>query len=571
MDNNSGAGPSNQASVPTDNPPAYTPFSYYNPAGAGAGAGQGANPTFSPNMFAAAGNSTNVRPIFPGPGPIAPGTPGPNMSQGIPSYYYMSNPNFVAPGFPMPPNSPLPLGNSIPSVHSPSYYAVPNSNAMTGTVAMPAYMSPQMHPASMIAPMPMPLGFAPPPPGSVAGSVVNSVHMPMPPLSARSRADSRSAAGSGSVRAGAGAASVRGSALQSPAIVRSMAGSAAGSARAPGSPNPSRAGSRAGSRAESRAGSSAGNRAASRAGSTVAAPAAEDSNSEPAPPAPEKTPEQKAFEEKKKFKMDIINKLVDGSVIVDTKFPGQAKIAQKAGVKAVLVVGDDKKDDWQKEHNVARPTQTHVFLKFIDAVAIPVIGMIRIGHEMEAKVMERIGANLIDESVRLDTFSENVGIDKTKFATPFVCDVKDLPEALKRIKEGASLLRTDSSNDASGDCQKTIATLHSIREAIEDIKEFTDDEVKAYASNEEVDEDLVAKIKELGRLPVPLFAAGGIATPADVAQVRLIGCDGVFVETRVFRGLDPEQRVAALVKASKEYTNAKLIAELSTSFKPEPK
>ncbi|KAJ1816425.1 hypothetical protein LPJ56_002357 [Coemansia sp. RSA 2599] len=273
----------------------------------------------------------------------------------------------------------------------------------------------------------------------------------------------------------------------------------------------------------------------------------------------------------RKYKMDLIKKLVDGSVIIDTKLPGQARIAQKAGVKAILVVGDDKKGDWKKKHNVARPLQTHDFLKFIDAVAIPVIGMVRIGHEMEAKVMERAGANMIDESVRLDKFSDDVGIDKTKFTTPFVCDVKSFPIALKRIKEGASLLRTDSSDDTSGDCQKTIARLHEIREAIEDIKEFTDAEAREYAKSKDVDEDLVFKIRELGRLPVPLFAAGGIATPADVAQVRLIGCDGVFVETRVFRGLDPEQRVAAIVKACNEYTNAKLIAELSTYFRPEKK
>ncbi|KAJ2870015.1 hypothetical protein FB639_004692, partial [Coemansia asiatica] len=236
----------------------------------------------------------------------------------------------------------------------------------------------------------------------------------------------------------------------------------------------------------------------------------------------------------------------DGSVVVDTKLPGQAKIAQMAGAKAILVVGDDKKDDWKSSHNVARPLQKHDFVKFVDAVAIPVIGMIRIGHEMEAKVMERAGANMIDESKRLDTFSEEVGIDKTKFVTPFVCDIKDIQGALKRIKEGAALLRTDSSEDSSGDCQKTIAILHEIRETIEDIKGFTDNEVKEYAENKEVDEDLVFKIKKLGHLPVPLFAAGGIATPADVAQVRLIGCDGVFIETRVFRGLDPEQRVSAL-------------------------
>lgn len=253
--------------------------------------------------------------------------------------------------------------------------------------------------------------------------------------------------------------------------------------------------------------------------------------------------------------------MLKGGVIMDVTTPEQARIAQEAGACAVMAL-ERIPADIRAAGGVARMSDPAMIKGIQNAVTIPVMAKCRIGHFAEAQILEAIEIDYIDESEVLSTADDKYHIDKTKFNVPFVCGAKDLGEALRRISEGASMIRTKG-EPGTGDVVQAVRHMRMMQQEIRRLTSMSKDELYQAAKDLQVDYELVKYVAENGKLPVVNFAAGGVATPADAALMMQLGAEGVFVGSGIFKSGNPAKRAAAIVKAVTNYTDAKMIAELS--------
>lgn len=253
--------------------------------------------------------------------------------------------------------------------------------------------------------------------------------------------------------------------------------------------------------------------------------------------------------------------MLKGGVIMDVTTPEQARIAQEAGACAVMAL-ERIPADIRAAGGVARMSDPAMIKGIQNAVTIPVMAKCRIGHFAEAQILEAIEIDYIDESEVLSPADDKYHIDKTKFNVPFVCGAKDLGEALRRISEGASMIRTKG-EPGTGDVVQAVRHMRMMQQEIRRLTSMSKDELYQAAKDLQVDYELVKYVAENGKLPVVNFAAGGVATPADAALMMQLGAEGVFVGSGIFKSGNPSKRAAAIVKAVTNYTDAKMIAELS--------
>lgn len=253
--------------------------------------------------------------------------------------------------------------------------------------------------------------------------------------------------------------------------------------------------------------------------------------------------------------------MLKGGVIMDVTTPEQAKIAEAAGACAVMAL-ERIPADIRAAGGVSRMSDPKMIQGIQNAVTIPVMAKCRIGHFVEAQVLEAIEIDYIDESEVLSPADDVYHINKKNFKVPFVCGAKDLGEALRRINEGASMIRTKG-EPGTGDIVQAVRHMRKMNSAIAQIKGMREDELFEIAKQLQVPFDLVAYVHENGKLPVVNFVAGGVATPADAALMMQLGAEGVFVGSGIFKSGNPEKRANAIVKAVTNYTDAKMIARLS--------
>ena len=247
--------------------------------------------------------------------------------------------------------------------------------------------------------------------------------------------------------------------------------------------------------------------------------------------------------------------MLKGGVIMDVTTPEQARIAEEAGACAVMA-------DIRAAGGVSRMSDPKMIKGIQEAVSIPVMAKCRIGHFAEAQILEAIEIDYIDESEVLSPADGKYHIDKTKFQVPFVCGAKDLGEALRRISEGASMIRTKG-EPGTGDVIQAVTHMRSMQSEIRRLASLSKDELYQAAKDLQVDYELVKYVAENGKLPVVNFAAGGVATPADAALMMQLGAEGVFVGSGIFKSGNPKKRAAAIVKAVTNFNDAKILAELS--------
>lgn len=253
--------------------------------------------------------------------------------------------------------------------------------------------------------------------------------------------------------------------------------------------------------------------------------------------------------------------MLKGGVIMDVTTPEQARIAQEAGACAVMAL-ERIPADIRAAGGVSRMSDPKMIKGIQEAVTIPVMAKCRIGHFVEAQILEAIEIDYIDESEVLSPADDIYHIDKTKFKVPFVCGARDLGEALRRIEEGASMIRTKG-EPGTGDVVQAVRHMRAMNSEIRRIVGMAEDEIYEAAKQLQVPVELVHYVHENGKLPVVNFAAGGVATPADAALMMQLGAEGVFVGSGIFKSGNPAKRAAAIVKAVTNYQDAKLIAELS--------
>ena len=253
--------------------------------------------------------------------------------------------------------------------------------------------------------------------------------------------------------------------------------------------------------------------------------------------------------------------MLKGGVIMDVTTPEQAKIAQEAGACAVMAL-ERIPADIRAAGGVSRMSDPKMIAGIQEAVTIPVMAKCRIGHFAEAQVLEAIEIDYIDESEVLSPADDVYHINKRNFKVPFVCGAKDLGEALRRINEGASMIRTKG-EPGTGDIVQAVRHMRKMNSEIAKLTSMREDELFEAAKNLQVPFELVKFVHDNGKLPVVNFAAGGVATPADAALMMQLGAEGVFVGSGIFKSGDPAKRAAAIVKAVTNFTDAKLIAELS--------
>ena len=253
--------------------------------------------------------------------------------------------------------------------------------------------------------------------------------------------------------------------------------------------------------------------------------------------------------------------MLKGGVIMDVTTPEQAKIAEAAGACAVMAL-ERIPADIRAAGGVARMSDPKMIKGIQAAVSIPVMAKCRIGHFAEAQVLEAIEIDYIDESEVLSPADDKLHIDKTKFKVPFVCGAKDLGEALRRISEGAAMIRTKG-EPGTGDVVQAVRHMRMMQSEIRRVVSLKDDEIYEAAKELRVCVQLLKYVHEHGKLPVVNFAAGGVATPADAALMMQLGAEGVFVGSGIFKSGNPAKRAAAIVQAVTNYTDAKLIASLS--------
>ena len=256
--------------------------------------------------------------------------------------------------------------------------------------------------------------------------------------------------------------------------------------------------------------------------------------------------------------------MLKGGVIMDVTTPEQAKIAEQAGAVAVMAL-ERIPADIRAAGGVARMSDPKMIRGIQEAVSIPVMAKVRIGHFVEAQILEALEIDYIDESEVLSPADGVYHIDKTKFKVPFVCGAKNLGEALRRIAEGASMIRTKG-EPGTGDVIQAVTHMRSMMRDIRRVQALAEDELYNEAKKLEVPFDLLQYVHENGKLPVVNFAAGGVATPADAALMMQLGAEGVFVGSGIFKSGNPEKRACAIVNAVTNYNDAKLLAEVSTDL-----
>ena len=253
--------------------------------------------------------------------------------------------------------------------------------------------------------------------------------------------------------------------------------------------------------------------------------------------------------------------MLKGGVIMDVVTPEQAKIAEDAGACAVMAL-ERVPADIRAQGGVARMSDPELILKIMDAVSIPVMAKCRIGHFVEAQILEALGVDYIDESEVLTPADEAHHIFKHAFRVPFVCGCRNLGEALRRIGEGAAMMRTKG-EAGTGDVVEAVRHARTVLGAIRQLENMPEEELMAFSKEQGAPYELVVETRKLGRLPVVNFAAGGIATPADAALLMQLGVDGVFVGSGIFKSGDPARRANAIVQAVTHYQDAHILAEVS--------
>ena len=250
-----------------------------------------------------------------------------------------------------------------------------------------------------------------------------------------------------------------------------------------------------------------------------------------------------------------------GGVIMDVVNAEQARIAESAGAVAVMSL-ERVPSDIRKQGGVARMADPEKVMEIIDAVSIPVMGKVRIGHFVDAQVLEELGVDMIDESEVLTPADEEYHIDKKKFKVPFVCGARNLGEALRRVNEGAAMIRTKG-EAGTGNVVEAVRHMRAITGEIRKVQGMDDQERISYARTIEAPAELVIECAQRGRLPVVNFSAGGIATPSDAALMMQLGADGVFVGSGIFKSSEPEKMAKAIVEAVNHYSDAAVIAKVS--------
>jgi pyridoxal 5'-phosphate synthase pdxS subunit len=253
--------------------------------------------------------------------------------------------------------------------------------------------------------------------------------------------------------------------------------------------------------------------------------------------------------------------MLKGGVIMDVVTAEQARIAEEAGAVAVMAL-ERVPADIRADGGVARMTDPSIICDIMDAVSIPVMAKVRIGHFVEAQILQSLGVDYIDESEVLTPADETHHVWKHDFTVPFVCGCRDLGEALRRISEGAAMIRTKG-EAGTGDVVEAVRHMRAVQDNIRKLQTMPDDELVVEARDLAVSLDLLIKTRELGRMPVVNFAAGGVATPADAALMMQLGADGVFVGSGVFKSGDPAERGYAIVQAVTHYNDPKILAEVS--------
>jgi len=253
--------------------------------------------------------------------------------------------------------------------------------------------------------------------------------------------------------------------------------------------------------------------------------------------------------------------MLKGGVIMDVVTPEHAKIAEEAGACAVMAL-ERVPADIRADGGVARMSDPDLILKIMDSVTIPVMAKCRIGHFVEAQILEAIGVDYIDESEVLTPADEANHILKHNFTVPFVCGCRNVGEALRRVGEGAAMIRTKG-EAGTGDVVEAVRHARTVLGDIRRLTTMADEELMSYAKEIGAPYELVKETKELGRMPVVNFAAGGVATPADAALMMQLGVDGVFVGSGIFKSGDPARRAAAIVKAVTHYQDANILADVS--------
>ena len=253
--------------------------------------------------------------------------------------------------------------------------------------------------------------------------------------------------------------------------------------------------------------------------------------------------------------------MLKGGVIMDVQNPEQARIAEAAGAAAVMAL-ERIPADIRAVGGVSRMSDPKMIKEIQDAVSIPVMAKVRIGHFVEAQILQAIEIDYIDESEVLTPADDLIHVDKTKFDVPFVCGAKDLGEALRRISEGASMIRTKG-EPGTGDIVQAVHHLRLMNQESRRIQNLREDELYITAKDVQVPIDLVRYVHEHGKLPVVNFAAGGVATPADAALMMQLGAEGVFVGSGIFKSGDPKKRAEAIVKAVTNYNRPDILAQVS--------
>lgn len=265
-----------------------------------------------------------------------------------------------------------------------------------------------------------------------------------------------------------------------------------------------------------------------------------------------------------KFSKQQIHDMLAGGVIMDVTNVEQAKIAENAGAVAVMAL-ERVPADIRAAGGVSRMSDPGMIQKIMEAVSIPVMAKARIGHFVEAQILEAIGIDYIDESEVLSPADDELHIDKNKFETPFVCGCRNLGEALRRIAEGASMIRTKG-EAGTGDVIQAVAHLRTMQREIAAVQGIREEELYNHAKELAVPVDLLKYVYENGKLPVLNFSAGGVATPADAALMVQLGAEGVFVGSGIFKSGDPDKRAKAIVQAVKHYNEPEVLAEVSKNL-----
>lgn len=262
--------------------------------------------------------------------------------------------------------------------------------------------------------------------------------------------------------------------------------------------------------------------------------------------------------------MNQLAEQLKGGVIMDVVNAEQAKIAEEAGAIAVMAL-ERVPADIRKAGGVSRMSDPKLIKEIQDAISIPVMAKVRIGHIMEAKILEALEVDMIDESEVLSPADEVCHIDKREYSVPFVCGARNLGEALRRIEEGAQLIRTKG-EPGTGNVLQAVTHMRTLLGEIRQVQALSSDELYNKAKELGVSLQLLRQVHETGKLPVPNFSAGGIATPADAALMMHLGAEGVFVGSGIFKSGDPRKRAKAIVDAVKHYKDPKTLAELSTNL-----